>query len=245
MTRWYAHIAWNEAPHLGKKEQEELLAALPAYQRDARSKGLPVLGSGLIYPMAEEDYTFADFKIPAHWRRAWALDTGWNWTAAVWGAKDPDADITYLYSCYRRGHAEPVVHADAIKSRGNWIPGVGDAATRNQTDGRKIIDIYKESYDLDIELPDKAVEAGIYKVWSALTKGSLKVFASLTPWFDEVRFYSRDSEGKIVKKNDHLMDATRYLLMSGMNRAKAEPVELENEVRFINPGGQALGWMGT
>jgi hypothetical protein len=30
-------------------------------------------------------------------------------------------------------------------------------------------------------------------------------------------------EGKIVKKNDHLMDALRYLVVSGLKRAKTKP----------------------
>jgi hypothetical protein len=41
--------------------------------------------------------------------------------------------------------------------------------------------------------------------------------ASLTNWFREFRRYHRDDKGsgKIVKRDDHLMDATRYLIVSG------------------------------
>ena len=48
-----------------------------------------------------------------------------------------------------------------------------------------------------------------------MTSGKLKVFRSLGNWLSEFRLYQRDQDGKIVKQNDHLMDATRYLIMSG------------------------------
>jgi hypothetical protein len=40
--------------------------------------------------------------------------------------------------------------------------------------------------------------------------GRLKVMASLTNWFREFRKYHRDDQGsgKIVKRDNHLMDAT-------------------------------------
>jgi hypothetical protein len=35
----------------------------------------------------------------------------------------------------------------------------------------------------------------------------------LQNWLSEFRIYRRDEKGKIVKQNDHLMDATRYGLV--------------------------------
>src|SRR5690606_5435546 len=101
----------------------------PAYQRDARTKGIPQLGAGAIYPFAETDIRVSDFEIPKHWPRAWGLDCALaGTTAASWGALDRDTDVLYIYSVYRRQQAETAIHADAIKARGVWIPGVGDAA---------------------------------------------------------------------------------------------------------------------
>ena len=64
------------------------------------------------------------------------------------------------------------------------------------------------------------MEAGITEVWNPLVSGRLKVMASLTNWFREFRKYHRDDKGsgKIVKRDDHLMDATRYLIISGRPR---------------------------
>jgi hypothetical protein len=38
---------WDDAPHLDEKTRAELFASIPAYQRDARTKGIPQLGSDL------------------------------------------------------------------------------------------------------------------------------------------------------------------------------------------------------
>jgi hypothetical protein len=67
-------------------------------------------------------------------------------------------------------------------------------------------------------------EAGIQAVWERLSVGKLKVFKTLGNWRAEQRFYRRDEKGKIVKENDHLMDATRYLIISGLKRAKVRPI---------------------
>jgi hypothetical protein len=49
--------------------------------------------------------------------------------------------------------------------------------------------------------------------------------ASLSNWFREFRKYHRDDKGsgKIVKRDDHLMDATRYLIVSGRLLMTTEP----------------------
>ena len=223
-SKFLIQATWDDAPHLSQEQKEKLFAALPPHQREARSKGIPSLGSGAIYPILESNITVADFPIPDHWHRAYALDVGWNKTACLWGATDPTSNITYLYSEYYQGKAEPIIHAEGVKSRGVWIPGVIDSAAhgRSQEDGKQLFEIYR-ALGLDIENANKSVEAGLYKVWQMLATNRLKVFASLVNWFTEFRLYRRNEDGKIVKENDHLMDCMRYLVMSGLDRAIARP----------------------
>ena len=242
LQRFVVFADWNDVPHLDEKAKIELYNSLPPHQRDARSKGIPSLGSGAIYPVAEELITVNDFVLPVHWPRAFALDVGWQCTAALWAAVDRESQTAYLYSCYKAGHLEPPIHASAIKTRGAWIPGVGDAAAVSQMDGEKMITIYRAE-GLDLELPDKSVEAGIYDVWTGLSNSSIKVFKSLTQWFDEFRIYRRDEKGQIVKSNDHLMDCTRYLKRSGLARAKARPVTLDIDTfqpQFNKPSAMCM-----
>jgi hypothetical protein len=219
---------WDDAPHLTPAVRQELWDALPPHQRKARSQGVPSLGSGAIYPVEEEFITVKDFLIPAHWPRSFALDVGWNWTAAVWGAVDRETDTGYLYACYKRSQAEVPIHAAAIKGRGDWIPGVIDPASQgsSQISGEKLVQLYREQ-NLSLATADNAVEAGIYDLWTGMSTGKLKVFKSLAPWFDEFRLYRRDEKGKIVKSNDHLMDTTRYWWRSGKAIAITRPVMMD------------------
>ena len=232
-------------PHLRDDEKADLMTQIPAYQRDARTKGIPALGSGAIYQVPESDIRVQDFDIRTHWPRMFALDTGWAWTAAVWGALDRQTQVIYLYSVYKRGQAEPAVHAEALRARGAWIPGVGDAAAINTTDGQQFLDIYRR-LGLTLELADKAVEAGIQEVWALLSAGRLKVCTSCGPWFEEFRLYRRDDQGRIVKQHDHLMDATRYLVR-GRSRMKTERPPRTRRYRrpaFVARASHGLEWMG-
>jgi len=233
--KFVVNATWDDAPHLTEKQKTELLASIPAYQRDARSKGIPQLGSGAIYPLLEEDITIEPFEMPPTWPKVFALDVGWNRTAALWGAWDQQSDIVYLYSEHYMGKAETIIHADSIKSRGGWIPGVIDPASAGagQADGRRMVDIYVD-HGLNLHYADNAREAGIQAVWHRLSTGKLKVFNSLRNFFAEYRIYRRDENGKIVKENDHLMDACRYLIMSGLAVATTAPPEEYQDWRSNN-----------
>lgn len=241
-SKFVATVGWDDVPHLSQEAKDELLRAIPPYQRDARSKGVPQLGSGAIYPVPESGFVVPDFEIPPHWPRAYGLDVGWNRTAAVWAALDRETDTVYLYSEHYRSEAEPVVNAESVKSRGAWIPGVIDPASRgrSQADGVRLIDQYKD-FGLNLEFANNAVEAGLMACWDRLSAGKIKVFASMGNWLAEFRLYRRDDKGRVVKEHDHLMDATRYLIMSGLDRAKTEPKRRPVEPEF----GMATvgGWM--
>ncbi len=225
MSKWCIGITWDDVPHLSEEAKAELWASIPPHQRDARTKGIPALGSGVIYPVAEEVYLTDPFEIPEYWPRAFALDVGWNRTAVVWGAWNRDNDTIYLFDEYYVAEAPPQIHADGIKARGDWIPGVIDPAAkgRSQIDGRALIDEYR-NLGLDLAPANNEVEAGIFAVYRRLVSGRLKVFKSLTNWRSEARLYRRDDKGKIVKERDHLMDVSRYLVMSGMGRAITRPI---------------------
>lgn len=236
--------SWDDVPHLTEQTKKELLASIPEYQRDARTKGIPQLGSGAIYQVPESEIVVPDFEIPKHWLRGYGLDVGWNRTSAGFHAYDRENDIVYRYSEHYRGQAEPSIHADAIKARGKWIPGVLDPAARgrSQIDGQNLIQIYKD-LGLDLEPAINSVEAGIYEMWQRLSSGRYKVFASCQNWRQEYRLYRRDEKGQIVKGNDHAMDDSRYFVMSGLGRAKVEPVKKSTIPGNTGSGFGSGGWM--
>lgn len=215
MSKAVVMAGWDDVPHITPEEKTRLLAATPPYLRDARSKGIPRIGAGAIYPVELADIVVDDFALPKHWPRAYGLDVGWRATAALWGAWDRDNDIVYCYREYKRGEAEPAVHAAAIKAPGAELIGAIDPASRGrgQDDGKRLMDQYEEQ-GLHLTKAKNAVEAGLFVCYTRLTTGRLKIFRSLTATQGELRLYRRDDKGRIVKENDHLMDCKRYLVMT-------------------------------
>jgi len=201
-----------------------MLDAMQPHMRDARSKGIPVMGAGAIYPVPEDVIVCDPFELPDYWPKAYGLDVGWNRTAAVWGAWDRDSDIVYVFAEHYMGQAAPAVHASAIKARGAWIWGAIDPASAGsgQTDGKKLREEYSKE-GLNLVDADNAVEAGIHACYQRFVSGRLKVFRHCRNLISEFRIYRRNEDGKIVKENDHALDALRYLIMSGMRVARASP----------------------
>ena len=200
MSKFVVMASWDDVPHLTAEQKEELWSSIPPYQRDARAKGIPQLGAGAIYPVPESEIVCDPFEIPDWWPKCYGLDVGWNRTAAVWGAVDRESETVYLYSEHYRGQAEPSIHADAIRARGDWIPGVIDPASRGrgQKDGEQLWQNYRD-LGLDIHKAKNGVEAGIHDTWQRLSSGRLKVFSSLQNWLSEFRIYRRDDKGGRLK----------------------------------------------
>jgi len=219
-------ITWDDVPHLDAKTKEQLLQSIPPHQRDARTKGIPILGAGQIYPVPEEIVLCDPFELPKHWPRAYGMDVGWNRTAAAWGAWDRDSDVVYLYSEHYHGQQPPSVHADAIRRRGDWLPGAIDPASAgaNQKDGTSLIAEY-QALGLNLYPADNTVETGLHACYQRMAAGGLKVFRTCRNWISEFRIYRRDERGKVVKENDHLMDCTRYLIMTGLMLATINPAD--------------------
>ena len=232
-TRAIVFAGWNDVPHLNEEQKARMLSECAPHLRDSRSKGVPSLGAGAIYPVPEDDILVDDFEIPKHWPRAYGLDVGWNRTAAAFAAIDRDADVVYLYSEHYQGQQEPSTHVAAIRSRGAMLQGVIDPAARgrSQKDGEQLLQNY---IDLGLQLlpADNSRESGLYNVHQRLATGRLKVFRSMTNWLMEYRIYRRDEKGHVVKEKDHLMDATRYLVVSGLEVAGVEMSG--NSVAFRN-----------
>ena len=248
-NRYVVTASMDDVPHLSKEDQDAILASIPPNQRDARRHGTPSLGAGSIYPVEESFITVNDFDIPPHHARCFGMDTGFKATAGVWLALNRETQEMVLYSCYKRGgvaggngidedsqfdHTEPVLHAEAFKSRGAWIPGSADAAAIRSTDGKQYINIYRH-LGLNIQLADKrSIEANILAVFQALTTGKLRIFRSCVQWFEEFRVYRRNENGQVVRQNDHLMAATQYAVKAAPQIARTKP-ETDPQAKWRPP----------
>lgn len=239
-SRFVVMATWDDAPHLDQHAKAELWNSIPPFQRDARSKGIPQLGAGAIYPVPESDLLCEPFQIPYHWPQGYGMDVGWNFTACVWGALNRETDTLYLKHEYKRSMAEPSVHVHGIKAVGDWLPGFIDPASRgrSQKDGTQLFSDYC-NLGLKLQLADNGVESGLYGVWNRMSTGRLKVFKTMSQWLTEFRLYRRDETGKVVKENDHLMDAMRYL----ESRTSQFAVKPLPKVAAINSHVASSGWM--
>lgn len=214
---WSIQCGWEDVPHIPDEEKTRLLRSIPAYQRDARSRGVPRLGAGAVYPIAQEEYTCQpiDVRSVAPWvMHAYGMDVGWNATAAVRAIRDAGADTVTVVDEYKRGHAEPATHIARITRWGRMMGAIDPASRgRSQKDGSRLFDDYRDG-GLLLKKAENAVEAGIYEVYTMLTEGRLKIAENCQMLLQEMSLYHRDDKGKIVKKNDHLVDALRYLVMT-------------------------------
>lgn len=222
--KFVTRVEWEDVPHLDEGWKQAAMQSYSRHELAARTQGIPHLGSGAIYPFLETEVGCEPKQLQPWWPRAYALDVGWNRTAALWAAKDPDSGIVYIYSEHYMGEVSPAIHASAIKARGDWIEGVIDPASRtaSQSDGRTLLDLY-EREGLLLQMADHSVEAGILKTYQMLETGQIKIFNNLANFWGEYRVYHRDEKGRIVKKNDHLMDALRYLVLSGLDYLTIQP----------------------
>jgi phage terminase large subunit-like protein len=211
----------DDAEHYTQEERDTIIASYPEHEREARAKGIPIMGSGRVFPVAEEAISVRPFPIPPHWPRVCGLDFGWGHpTAAVWLAWDRDTDTMYVTDAYRQKEASVAVHAAAIRARGEWIPVAWphDGLQHDKGSGEQLAAQYKSAgvtmlaKRATFEDGSNGVEAGISDMLTRFQTMRLKVFDHLEQWFEEFRLYHRKN-GLLVKVGDDLMAATRYAVM--------------------------------
>jgi len=229
------NVGWDDAPHLDPDEKERLKLSFPPHERETRVSGTPMLGSGGVFPIADDAISIPPFEIPPHFARINGVDFGIDHPAAgAFLAHDRDADTIYVYDCYRAPGETPVYHAQAMRKHGDWIPTAWphDGLNRDKGSGVALKDQYR-SHGLRMlkehaHYPDERGnhrEPGVIEIFEYMRTGKFKVFNTLTQWFEEKRLYHR-KDGVIVAQRDDIMSAMRYAFMMrryGIVRPPAKP----------------------
>lgn len=234
-----------DAGHYTDAQRKAIIAGYPAHERDARARGIPTMGSGLIFPVSDDDIVCKPFAIPAFWPQIGGLDFGWDHpTAAAALSWDRDADIVYVTKCYRKAEAVPLIHAAALQPWGAWLPWAWphDGLQHDKGSGEDLAKQYRK-HKLKL-LADKAtnppakgekegsggngVEAPVQEMLERMQTGRWKVFSNCEEWLEERRLYHRD-EGKIVKESDDTISASRYAYMM-LRHAKVRPKPEQTKV---------------
>ena len=251
---------WDDVDHLDEKTKTQLLAVYSPAERDMRSKGIPVFGSGLVYPVSEEEVVCKDFDLPDHFPRLAAIDFGFDHpTAVTWVAYDQDDDIIYVYDEYRRSKETPLTHAAVINARSPSIP-VAFPHDGLQHDKGSGIQLAQQYRDLGVCMMMKhfsnppaegdngsgkgnnSVEAGISELLQRFETGRLQIFESCQETLEELRLYHRKN-GKVVAIKDDLLSSMRYAALSVerygeqlTNKSMYRKYSYDTEIKYSNVG---------
>jgi phage terminase large subunit-like protein len=242
------NVGWDDAPHLGHDEKERLKASYPAHERETRASGTPMLGTGAVFPISDDDISTDPFEIPDHWPRINGIDFGIDHPGAgAFLAHDRDSDTIYVYDCYRKSGETPIYHAAAMKKHGDWIPTSWphDGIKRDPGSGIALKDQYRKQglFMLSEHAHYKderghSREAGVIEIFEYMRTGKFKVFSNLSQWFEEKRLYHR-AKGVIVAERDDILSATRYAFVM-RHKARTRTIETAVSKKPRKPilGGQ-------
>ena len=250
---------WDDAQHpdgrthLDPEHLILLLAAFLPHEREMRSKGIPVLGAGMVFPVALSQYVIDPVFIPPNARHIGGLDFGSGGanhpTAAAWWAFENDSKTAYLYKVYKSLATGIAEHATAIRSSDPWIPFAwphdGNRREAYATEG--VANAYRaagvnmrHTHFLDPETGTNAIEPGILAMYQGMTGVStdwtIKVFSTCHEFLQEVPMYHRSQkDSSIVPVNDDVISAARIGFRSA-RYAKQEEVHRQIHVPGVAQG---------
>jgi phage terminase large subunit-like protein len=249
----------EDAEHFSPEERRAIVAAYPEHEREARSKGIPMRGSGAVFPIGMDHLLCQSFPIPDHWAHICGIDFGWSHpSAGVRLAFDRDSDVLYVIAAHRAKEQTPLLFAGAVKPWGDWLPwawphdGHQSGGKFDAKDQEQLAAMYRRHglrmlfQHATFDDGTNGLEAGIAEMLERMQTGRLKVFSELREWQEEFSLYHR-KDGVIVKEHDDLMSATRYALMMrrfAKTRRESKPKTTES---FESDGGYAYrgehAWM--
>jgi len=211
----------DDAAHFTPEQRKRIVAFYKPHEREARTRGIPQLGSGKVFAVPEDAFVIEAFVIPRHWPRLMGIDLGYDHPfGAVNIAHDREADAVYVTHALSVTQHTVAQHAAILKGWGSLTPVAWphDAASHDRTSGEPIAELYrKQGLKMCFEhatFPEGGfgIEASIADMIDRLESGRLKVFSHLSDLLEELRNYHR-KDGRPVKQHDDVISALRYALM--------------------------------
>ncbi len=242
--RGVVHMTIDDAGHFSPAEREAVISRYPTYQREARARGIPMMGSGVIYTAPESMICEPGLEyVPQHWRKIWGVDFGIGHPfAAVLLLHDTDNDTIHVHHTIKMTDTVPLQHAAAMKAIAEGVPVAWphDGTHREKGSGDPLAAIYrKEKLRM---LGDHATfadgsispEAGITDIDAREKSGRWRVAFHLSDYLEERRLYHRRN-GIIHKERDDVLDAARTGFMA-RRYAQAVPLGAGQLVRRNTTG---------
>ncbi len=232
--RTYVQMGIDDVPaegHIRPEDRARIIDGYPEHEREARSRGEPMLGEGKVYKTPEseiiEDTNPLDF--PFYWRWGYGMDLGVDhpW-AAVLICHDTDTDTIHLVAELRVSGQTPATHVTLMRgleqrlfNRHMDFPVAwpADAGTRDRGSGEPIKNLYKQ-FGLRMMaepatmpklkgVPAFSLEGGVAEIDARERAGKWKVARGMINYLEERRLYHR-KDGEIVRLKDDTLAAARY-----------------------------------
>ena len=248
VSRWHEFIGWDDIPEaqLPADERRKMEASYLPSERLARIKGIPSLGSGLVWPVSEDDIIVPAFRVPSSWPQLITLDPGWHHgTGAMRWALDQDQGAIYGIADYWKRHETVAMHADVINAWGAWQNiAIDYASGMNIDDGEGVKAKYRAKLKgTVINARKQRVLESHQDVYDMMATGRFFIFDTCRYWLAQFRQYVRNEKGKIQMPNDpndakrhhfELMDCSRYAA-NGIDQFKVMPPEAMRDRARVAP----------
>jgi phage terminase large subunit-like protein len=256
--QFLVRASWDDAPHLNEATKEQLLSVYSPMEREMRSKGVPELGSGVIFPIADDDIVVEPFAIPEHWIKLIGIDLGFDHpNGAAYVTKDPGNDTYYLVDEYSERKQTVPMHAIGIRGLGgDTIPCQfpHDAFKHDAGgSGKQFIKLYEAQGikavpttfsnppTVDGKPGGNSVEFGLHWMLDKMQSGKLKVFSTCRKWLQEKATYHR-KDGKVIALDDDMISASRYAFLSLDRFGTTGHVANQS---WDQPGWEPVYWQGV
>ena len=219
--RGMVQMGIDDAQHITPEERSKVIAGYQPHEREARTEGTPLLGSGKVFDFVRSQVSCEPFKVPHYWPKLNGIDFGYgdHPTGMVQIAWDRDKNCVYVTAEAKDPRPIPAVHASTMKAWGKevriawphdghkqWgdsLPYVG----KYRTEGLRMLRTHAT-----FPTGGMSTEAGITEMYNRFSEGRLKVFDNLSSFWNEYGSYHR-KDGLLVKRKDDLLCAVRNALM--------------------------------
>lgn len=213
-------VTWWDVPERFTPEKiAKRLSKYPEWERDMRSKGLPVVGKGAVFPFADSDIEIHDFEIvpQPHWKVIGGLDIGHvnDPTVITITYHDTDNDRYILAKEWvldeseearsARGIANVLLNSEFRNVPIQVPPDAGRESQAVETVAKLLIEYgvnvipitfsNPADYDLNIQYTPKSrnprkIEPGLTIIRDLVSKGKYKVSNACGEWFHQKHIYS-------------------------------------------------------
>lgn len=221
---FYTQSGWADNPFLPPEEIKKMEQDYPAWELPARKYGIPVFGQGKVFEFLISDIITDDLQIddiPMDWNLIGGVDPSAT-SNGTWGgcllAEAPDGCV-YLINEYLATNKRLDEHGENIRVMFSALPNVplvcDPAGGGENYERQSALEYLRDEEKLNILVAEKANQAknhAINKIYLLKRQNKFKICKRCVKTLEQFDQYARDENNKIIKANDHIIDACFYAL---------------------------------